>query len=216
MTEVRAQRMRAQGTAFPLAGVGLGENTRKTFWRKWYWNRNQDYEPTKINQMGAKWGRRGKAISERGTSRNKATEVITGRAELRSTLGLVLAEYSASEMSIEDEAGKVAKSWATKWGLHSVFKASIEAKQWQGQACILERGWGSRVKPVQENSAASERHKILSWTKGTERNEEWAGGWFRGNQSLVALGEKYREWGARNEFTSQPRVLAPDFEPVGK
>lgn len=145
MTEVRAQRMRAQGTAFPLAGVGLGENTRKTFWRKWYWNRNQDYEPTKINQMGAKWGRRGKAISERGTSRNKATEVITGKAELRSTLGLVLAEYSASEMSIEDEAGKVAKSWATKWGLHSVFKASIEAKQWQGQACILERGWGSRV-----------------------------------------------------------------------
>lgn len=27
MTEVRAQRMRAQGTALPLAGVGLREST---------------------------------------------------------------------------------------------------------------------------------------------------------------------------------------------
>lgn len=54
MTEVRAQRMRAQGTALPLAGVGLGENTRKASWRRWYWNRDKDYEPTKINQMGVK------------------------------------------------------------------------------------------------------------------------------------------------------------------
>lgn len=75
--------------------------------------------------MGVERGKRGKAISERGATRNKGMEVITGRPVQRSAVSSALPEYLAFSKSIREEAVEVGKNWATKQGLKLVLKPSI-------------------------------------------------------------------------------------------